>query len=143
MPEQGSWLRVRAAGMDLLLPTLDLREVVPLPVVSPIPGCSRGLQGVTIYQGEFLPVVRWEDLPGVRPSSGPPTILAVMRLRFGLPLEGVTGIIEVPADAWEPLADDDPAIAWAGAMCRLGLTSLHRVDPDRLLALLRRMKVER
>ena len=57
--------------MDLLLDTLDLREVVASAPVAPLPGRSRGIQGVVFYQGEFLPVLAWEDLPGCLAVPGP------------------------------------------------------------------------
>lgn len=143
MSDQGGWLLAKAAGRDLLLSTLDLREVVaPLPV-SPLPGCSRGIAGVVIHQGEFLPVLAWNELPGCVRGSEPPTALAVGRLRLGLPLERMGGTLDLGAEAWREPPADDPWRDWIDAVGRVGDRDLPRLDLDCLIALLRRYRDER
>jgi chemotaxis signal transduction protein len=141
--EPGTWLHVRAAGMDLLLPTLELREVVVSAPVAPLPGRPRGIQGVVIYQGEFLPVLAWQDLPGCQSPPGPPAALVVLRPRLGLPVERVFGTVTPPAEAWRELDHGDPRERWLGGTCRQGDQTLLLVDPDRLFALLHRLREER
>lgn len=143
MPEGGAWLHVRVAGMDLLLATRDLREVVaPLPV-SAIPGGARGIQGVVMHQGEFLPVLAWEDLPGCGAPAGPTTALAVLRPRLGLPIERVVGTLGELPEPWCAAAESEPASAWSGGSGMLGDRELRMVDADRLVALLRRLRADR
>ena len=129
--------------MDLLISTLDLREVVPPTPVAPLPGRPRGIQGVVFYQGEFLPVLAWEDLPGGRKSSGQAVAMAVLRPRLGLPIERIIGIIGPPAEAWREPSEQDLAMSWLGAACRLENLELRALDPDRLVALLHRFREER
>lgn len=128
--------------MDLLLSTRDLREVLsPMPVY-PLPGSPRGIQGVVIHQGEFLPVLAWEDLPGCLLPPATPMALAVLRPRLGVPLEGIVGTIDLPPEAWQEADEADPAITWLDGLARVGDRHLRVVDPDRLVALLRRFRSE-
>jgi chemotaxis signal transduction protein len=141
--EQGAWLHVRAAGRDLLLSTLDLREVVAVAPVSPLPGRPWGIQGVVIYEGEFLPVLAWEDLPGCGGPSAPSVAMAVLRPRLGLPLERIIGTVEFPPAAWREADEKDPAVGWQGGACQIGDLMIPLVDSDRLIALLRRFRGDR
>ena len=129
--------------MNLLLSTLDLREVVVSAPVAPLPGRSRGIQGVVFYQGEFLPVLAWEDLPGCEETPGTTTAMAVLRPRLGLPIERVIGTIAPPPEAWGDVDEKDGAGAWLGGVCRLAGLELRLVDPDRLIALLHRYREDR
>lgn len=143
MLESGSWLHVKAAGSDLLLSTRDLREVIaPLPV-SPIPGGARGIQGVVMHQGEFLPVLAWEDLPGCKAPAGSVTALAVLRPRLGLPIERVVGTLGTLPEPWRATEEAEPGSAWSGGSGMVGTLELRLVDPDRLVALLRRLRGDR
>jgi chemotaxis signal transduction protein len=128
--------------MDLLFSPSDLREVVAPVPVSSLPGRPRGIQGVVIHQGEFLPVLAWEELPGSRGLAGPPTALAVLRPRLGILLERLEGMVELPHEAWRECDEADPKAAWSGAVGRVGNRDFHRVDTDRLIALLRRFRGE-
>jgi chemotaxis signal transduction protein len=137
--ERGAWLQAKAAGWDLLIAAQDLREVVEPSPVSPIPGGPRGIQGVASYQGEFLPVLAWEVLPGGRPALQEPVAMAVLKPRLGLPLERIEGTLDPPPEAWrEPEEGVDPS--WCGGVCRMEGQVLHALDPDRLIALLHRFR---
>lgn len=129
--------------MDLLLSTMDLREVVAPSPVSPLPGGPRGIQGVVIHQGEFLPVLAWEDLPGCPVPPAAPVAMAVLRPRLGIPLERMFGMIDLPADAWREVDEADPAAAWLSGLGRLGDLDLRVVDTERLVALLRSFRKDR
>jgi chemotaxis signal transduction protein len=142
MVEPRPWLQVRAAGLDLLLPTSDLREVVaPIPV-APLPGRPRGIRGVAIYQGEFLPVLAWDDLPGCQ-RPGESVAMVVLRPRLGLPVERLIGTINPPPEAWREIGPGDPLEPWLGGAYEIGNQTLFAVDPDRLVALLQRLREER
>ena len=142
MSERASWLHVKAAGMDLLLATLDLREVVASTPVAPLPGRPRGIRGVVFYQGEFLPVLAWEELPGIQVPSGESVAMAMLRPRLGLPIERLIGTVDPPPEAWVE-AEDQNGLSWLGGACQLGGVHLRAVDPDRLIALLHRFREER
>ena len=90
-----------------------------------------------------MPVLAWEDLPGCLAHPGPPMALAVLRPRLGVPLEQIVGTIDLPTEAWREADDTDPAIAWLGGVARVGDRDLRMVDPDRLVALLRRFRGDR
>ncbi|MCE1203640.1 MAG: chemotaxis protein CheW [Holophagaceae bacterium] len=143
MSEQGSWLHVRASGMDLALSTLDLREVVGMETVSPLPGRPQGIQGVVVFQGEFLPVLAWVDLPGCAVPTAPPMAMAVLRPRLAIPIERMIGVIDAPAATFRDIDEDDPATGWAGGLLHAGGLDLRLLDPDRLIALLRRFRGDR
>ena len=143
MSEAGSWLWVRAAGRDLLLSTRDLREVVAPSPPTPLPGGLTGIQGVVIHQGEFLPVLAWEDLPGGRRLEGPPEALAVLRTRLALPLERLVRTLEeLPGPGEEP-EDTDPTRGWLGASVQLNGVAVRQLDVEGMLDLLRRFRSER
>lgn len=142
MSEADSWLQVRAGGMDLALAKADLREVVAMEAVSPLPGRPQGIQGVVIHQGEFLPVLAWGELPGCREDFTTPVALGVLRPRLALPISRLVGMVEPPA-ARESLDPDDPAGTWSSGLIEASGRRLHILDPDRLIALLRRFRGDR
>lgn len=141
MSETSLLLHARAAGREILLPMADLREVVAASPVTPLPGGPPGIQGVVLHQGEFLPVLDWGAIPDTgRP--GPPKVMAVLRPRLGLPLEGLVGTLESPGGPWLDPGGDPWAPILAG-LCHLGGRDLPVLDPDRLLALLHRLRIAR
>lgn len=143
MSEAATLLHVQAAGRDLLLPVLDLREVTaPLPV-APLPGAPVGIHGVVVHEGEFLPVLRWSDLPGSSGWTGPMAALAVLRPRLGIPLDCLLGTLEAGEQAWSAPPEDDPWNPLMAGLCDVGGRSLPVLDPDRLVALLHRLHGER
>ncbi len=139
----GTWLHVKAAGRDLLLSTLDLREVIAPSPVAPLPGRPRGIQGVVIHQGEFLPVLAWEDLPGCRKPSAAPVALAVLRPRLGIPLDRMVGLVDAWPEAWQEPGDDDPTRSWTGSAGLIAGKEVWLLDAERLVLLLRRFRNER
>jgi chemotaxis signal transduction protein len=143
MSRPESWLHARAAGMDLLISTMDLREVIGATPVSPVPGGPRGIQGVVIHQGEFLPILAWGDLPGCPARPAPPVALAVLRPRLGVPLERLVGTVEVPPEGWREPEGTESELVWLGRVGRLGEGEGRLLDPDRLADLLRRFRVNR
>ena len=143
MSEQGSWLHVRASGMDLALSNGDLREVVAMEPVSRLPGRPQGIQGVVIHQGEFLPVLAWEDLPGCPVPASAPTAMAVLRPRLAVPIDRLIGMIDASSALVQALDEEDPSKAWSGGMLQAEGQDLRLLDPDRLVALLRRFRGDR
>lgn len=143
MSEARVLLHAQAAGRAFLLPVSELREVVPGAPVTPIPSGPPGIRGVVLHHGEFLPVLDWGVLGGDPGPAAPPAVLAVLRPRLGLPLEGLAGTVEVPEGSWnDPPAED----AWRTILsgrCRLDGQDLPVLDPDRLLALLHRLRKAR
>ncbi len=143
MSERESWLQVGVAGRELLLPTRDLLEVLSAPSVMPMPAHPRGIGGVVIHQGEFLPVLAWQDLPGGQVGLAPPAALAVLRLRLGLPLERLGRSLELAPEAWHPTAEEDPWASWIIGTARFEGRDMPGLDLDRLIALLRQFREER
>ena len=140
MSEARTFLHVLAAGRHLLLATLDLREVVAATPVTPLPGPSRGIQGVVLHQGEFLPVLAWGDLPGCAAPLGPHPVLAVLRPRLAVPLERMLGLLDAVPEGWvEPVGATG---VWASAEGDLGELRAALLDPERLVNLLRRFRAE-
>ncbi|HJV38040.1 MAG TPA: chemotaxis protein CheW [Geothrix sp.] len=143
MSESRLLLHARAAGRAFLLPVSELREVVPGSPVTPIPSGPPGIQGVVLHHGEFLPVLDWGVVGGDSDRVAPPAVLAVLRPRLGLPLEGLAGTMEAPEGGLnDPPAEDAWGPILAG-LCRLENQDLPVLDPDRLLALLHRLRKAR
>jgi len=141
--EQGSWLHVQASGMDLALSTLDLREVVKMETISPLPGRPNGIQGVVVFQGEFLPVLAWGDLPGCPGSTTIPTAMAVLRPRLAIPIDRMIGMIDASVATFRGVDEGDPTRGWSSGLLQVGELELRLLDPDRLIALLRRFRGDR
>lgn len=143
MSDPGVWLAGHAGGLSLLIAMSDLREVVAPGPVALLPGGSRGIRGVMVHQGEFLPVLAWEDLPGGSPLAADPVVLALLRPRLGLPLERMAGTITLGSAAWEDLPESDARGAWVRGQVLLEGGPALLVDPDRLVGLLRRFRGNR
>jgi len=141
--ETSLFLHARAAGRELLLPVSDLREVVAFAPVTPIPGGPPGIQGVVLHQGEFLPVLDWTAIEGCPARLEPAVAMAVLRPRLGLPLEGLTGTVDAPEEGWRDPAEGDPWAPIMAGLCQVGGRDLPLLDPDRLLALLHRLRKAR
>jgi len=129
--------------MDLLIATSDLREVVTCSPIAPLPGRPKGIAGVVVYEGEFLPVLAWEDLPGCPDQPGQPTAMAVLRPRLGLPLERLIGTTDLPHGILREPEESDPASSWLGGAAEEEGQVFRLVDADRLIALLRRFRGDR
>lgn len=111
--------------------------------IAPLPGGSRGIAGVVIHQGEFLPVLDWGDLLGGRQEWAVPMALAVLRLRLGVPLDRLGGTLSLAPEVWRDPPSDDPWLPWIDSVARVGEKDFPRLDLDRLMALLRRFRHER
>jgi len=133
-------LQARVAGRDLLLPLRDLREVLPAMSISLLPGRPRGIQGVVVHEGEFLPVLAWTDLPGLSVGNRKPQALAVLRLRLGLPLEAQCGVLDSNPETWVDPETTEPWQSWLLAMVPLDGKLVPVLDADRLLAVLRALR---
>ena len=140
MSDSGFWLQVEAAGQHLLLPPTAVVEVLPLVASQPLPGAPRGIEGVVLHAGGFLPVLAWPDLPACGASSAPPTLLVVLR-RFGLPVVRVVGMVSLREDAWEPEPEGLPK-GWSGGRVHLAQGWGRMLDPERMLGLLRELRIQ-
>jgi chemotaxis signal transduction protein len=138
--EASTFLHAWAAGREILLLVHDLREVVAFTPVTPLPGGPLGIQGVVLHQGEFLPVLDWGAIPGCPARLEPALAMAVLRPRLGLPLDRLIGTVEVPGEGWREPPEDDPWSPLMVSLCRMEGRGLPLLDPDRLLALLHRLR---
>jgi hypothetical protein len=66
--------------------------------------------------------------------------MAVLRPRLAIPIDRLIGIIDVSAAALQAVEEGDSAIGWTGGLFQLGELELRLLDPDRLVALLRRFR---
>lgn len=143
MSNRESWLQASAAGRELLLPTRELLEVISAPALQPMPARPRGIGGVVLHQGEFLPVLAWEDLPGCPRSLAPPVALAVLRQRLGLPLQALGKSLELAPEAWRQGPAEDPWALWTRGITTVEGRALPGLDLDCLIALLRQFPAGR
>ncbi len=142
MPDRSVLVLARGGGRDLLLNAEDLREVFPYTAITPLPGRLAGIAGVVLHQGEFLPVLSWEDLPGSSPRVTH-TAFAVLKRRLAIPLERLDGTLDL--DKSRPLkpAKDDPWAALITCVLKVEGQRVPLLDADKLLALLHQNKVDR
>lgn len=140
MSESAFWLQVEAAGQVLLLPPGTVVEVLPLTEVQPLPGAPRGIAGVVLHAGAFLPVLAWRDLPACGQPSPPPRLLVVLQ-RYGLPVVRVVGMVALREDAWES-EPEALALGWSGGRIALGQGWGRKLEPERMVGLLRDLRLE-
>lgn len=143
MTESRTLLHVWAAGRQLLLPVMDLREVVTFTQATSLPGGPRGIEGVVLHQGEFLPVLDWAAMADASGPLPPASVMAVLRRRLGLPLERLIGTLEVPEAGWREAPEGDPWQPILAGFCAVGEQEVPLLDPDRLLAVLHRLRKDR
>ncbi len=133
MPD-GILLLARASGRDLLLAASDLLEVLPAGPVTPLPGPLPGIAGVVLHEGEFLPVLDWNALPGTGGDAAAVTSMAVLKRRLALPLEFLSGALEGKREDLriEP-PGDDPWAPFMVCACAIEGPALPLLDPDKLI----------
>lgn len=127
-------------------PRDDIREVLPLPPTTPVPGAGKWLLGVANVRGELLSICDLRQLAGAEaaPTGRDARVLvySAPRAALGLLVDSVLGHRQfVPGDQKHALADDTPAPLgdWLlGGFVRDGVAwrilSLHRLAAsDQLL----------
>jgi chemotaxis signal transduction protein len=115
------WLRVTAAGRDLLLPIAAVREIAALPHVTPVPGLPPWVLGVANHRGRIVPVIdvgAWFRTRFASRGDEPCLVLvevpsdAAHRAPRGLVVEAVREVVVTDlAGPGEPLDLDRLAIA--------------------------------
>lgn len=81
-------------------------EVVPVPVMTRVPGCPSWLSGVINWRGRVLPVVDPRSLLGAEisplPTSSRLLVLSIDGIEAGLLAEAVAGLLEAGDEDPEP-----------------------------------------
>ena len=100
-------LVVRMAGAEYALPIKTVQEVLRPPVsLTPLPGAPDFVDGIMTVRGAVLPVVsprRLLRLSGGTAGDRPRIVTVSMgEARIGLLVDGVAGILGIPAAAVEP-----------------------------------------
>lgn len=102
-PAAATGVVLRLAASRYVLDLADVAEVVPLPVVTRIPGSPPWLLGVANWRGRILPVLDLRPLVGSPPAplatSARVLVLARDDVMAGVVAESVTGVCEVAVDA--------------------------------------------
>lgn len=97
---------VEAGGQRLGLPVDALRQVVPLPPLTPLTAGSTWLRGLAQVRGELLGVVDLAGLLGLPPRGPCRSLAVVVPPRgpgpFGLAFEAVLGFREIRGDELAP-----------------------------------------
>ncbi len=129
--ESADHVVVRLAGGRYCLRATDVAEVVPVPVLTRLPGAPRWIRGVANWRGHVLPVVDLRPVLQVGepalPSSARVVVLSVADVEVGLLAEAVDGLLEVPAEVPLP----PPTVPTAALV-----TGVHDAGPRGLVAVL-------
>ena len=84
----------------------DVAEVIPVPVLTRIPGAPVWLCGIGNWRGHVLPVIDLRPVLGAdivpSPSSARVVVLAVDDVEVGILTDAVTGLLPVPDDCEAP-----------------------------------------
>lgn len=140
-----SGLAFHIADDGFVVPRADVREVLTVPALTPVPGAAEWLLGVANIRGELLSVVDLRMLAGyaAQPPGRHSRIIVFQQTQaaLGVLVDGVYGHRQfVPADQKHALVDDvaAPLRDWLlGAFVREGTSwrvlSLHRLAAAELL----------
>jgi purine-binding chemotaxis protein CheW len=126
------------AGMGLFgIETSEIREVLGAATPQPVPLAPEYIAGVVPYRGDVLTTVSFRVLLGLEKKTGPNCVLVLEdddNQRFGLMVDGVGGVLDMPGDALEPNpgALDARSLALFDGVYRLPITLMVRLDPRRL-----------
>lgn len=101
----GQWFVFQGGEDRFALPLEGLREVLrPLPLKR-VPLAPEGVRGLLNLRGRILPVLELRRLLDLAPYAGPlPERWLVLQTPGGewvLAVDGVEGILDIPAGAWE------------------------------------------
>ena len=114
-----------------------VREVAPLPLVTPLPCVPPFVRGIINLRGTIVPLFDLRSILGL-PEARPGRRASVMLLQspeneFGLLVDEILGIAEIPASSFQ---GPPPAIDGAGAEYLKGITvgGLALIDAGKLLA---------
>ena len=106
---------VRFGGARYAVPMADVAEVVPVPVVTRVPGSPGWLTGVVNWRGRVLAVVDLRPIIGDEliplPFSARLVVLTSDSAEVGLLVEAVTGLLAPDRGAparWSTLAPGSP-----------------------------------
>lgn len=132
---------VRIGGGRYGICATDVAEVVPLLVLTRLPGAPRWLPGLGNWRGHVLPVLDLRPLLDVpvtpSPSSSRVVVLTVDTVEIGVLTDAVTGLAPVPEECPKPppTVGEDAArllrgLAPGGAGGPIGV-----IDTDALVAL--------
>jgi chemotaxis signal transduction protein len=99
-------LPVRLGTELFAVPVRHVDEVVMEPAVTPIPRARDEIRGVFLHRGLLIPLVDAGRLLGLPPAGGAvprAVIVSEGDDALGLLVDEVLGIVDPPAEAWEPL----------------------------------------
>jgi purine-binding chemotaxis protein CheW len=98
---------VRLGGGRYAVPMADVAEVVPVPVVTRVPGAPGWLTGVVNWRGRVLAVVDLRPLVGAElsplPSSARLVVLSDDTTEAAILVEAVTGLLRAGTAGPEPV----------------------------------------
>jgi purine-binding chemotaxis protein CheW len=122
---------VRLGGGRYCLRATDVAEVVPLPVLTRVPGTPGWVRGVANWRGHVLPVIDLRPVLGIGepalPSSARVVVVSVGDVEVGVLAEAVDGLLEVPDEVPAP----PPVLPSAGLV-----TGVHDAGARGLVAVL-------
>ncbi len=132
---------VRFGGARYAVAMAAVAEVVPVPVLTRVPGVSRWLAGVVNWRGRVLPVIDPRSLLGEDlnplPSSARLLVLALDGVEAGVLAEAVSGLLEAGDGMVQPSPATAPSSAAALVLGTVNDATgpLSLLDPVALLAL--------
>lgn len=98
---------LRFAGARYAVDMASVAEVVPVPVVTRVPGAPAWLSGVVNWRGRVLPVVDLRPLVGAPlsplPTSARLVVLSEEDVEVGLVADMVPGLLDCDPNALEPI----------------------------------------
>lgn len=106
-----SLVAFRAAGQDLCTDIASVREIRSWTPATPLPHTPHYVRGVVNLRGEVLPILDLADRLGLpSPEPDPRHVILIVMAGDnvqGLVVEGVSEIMEAPADSIHPAPDYD------------------------------------
>lgn len=124
---------------EYMIPILNVREIVNMPVITSLPQSPQYIKGITNLRGSILPVVDLKMLLrlGGNGNAGEQVIvIASGKIMFGIVVEGITGVINIDSDTIEqPQGVINGHLEQVEGIAKLKDRLIVLLDPKKLLPL--------
>jgi len=120
-----------------MIPILNVREIVNMPVITSLPQSPQYIKGITNLRGSILPVVDLKMLLNIggNGNKGEQVIvIAAGKIMFGIVVEGITGVINIDSNTIEqPQGVINGHLEQIEGIARLKDRLIVLLDPKKLL----------
>jgi purine-binding chemotaxis protein CheW len=143
-PVAGKYLTIALAGESYGIAVLQVREIIRLPKITPVPQMPSHVKGVINLRGRVIPIVDLRAKFGLEAVCAERTCVVVVQVRaahaqvmaLGLIVDSVDEVVSLAAADVEPAPDFGPAAntSYLLGMAKLKGRVMTLLDIDRVVA---------